>query len=164
MKFERRHQMIKNFSRNTNYLNICKTICDKYSAKVKIENCAAFYDKIHPILRTKDLKLNIDKVGNITSVDFYGIHIKNSCNTFIMSGNNQDLFNVKNIHEEGENITLEGKKLLNVEFHNELMSFKYSGVTDESYLIPITQIQPYVGHRYTFEEENFIYFNRICMN
>lgn len=155
--------MIKNFSRNTNYINICKTICEKYVAKVNLENFGAFDNQIHPILADKDVEVIYNKFNEITAILYHGILIKNKNNTYLMCRQTKEIFRIIDICETELGVFFKGNKLINAEFHNELIAYKISNHSAEIYSLSLRNISPYIGHEYLFDNQKFIYFNRVCL-
>ena len=158
LKFERCHQLIKEFSKNSNYLNISKTITEKYLLRLELENCGQFEYKEHPVSKRS---LVIKRKSNkITSIEINGCLLKNLKQTVVMTRNKRCYF-VVDMVIENENQYIIGKEYQNIQFSNQLMGYQFEKISKNPTKIPFDTIWMNVGHVYNFMESRCIYFNKI---
>lgn len=158
LKFERRHQMIKSFTKNSNFLNISKSIAEKYLARLELENCGIGEYTDHPILKLDSF---VEFKGNsIKEIVINGTTIKNNPATIIMTKTKQ-LFCTANIVQSHDGISIIGRKLTGVEFSNELMRFQFDQIEIEESTIHLDNILPHVGHSFNFKCAKVVFFNKM---
>lgn len=159
MKFERKHQMVKNFTNNTNYLNICKTIAEKYSAKLNLENSNMLEYTEHKLLKNEcDLKFAKD--GKVSSIDIRGVTLKNNNTTYLMKHDGEEIFKLKEIIYDG-NVKFFCSKLSNIQKHNDLMAISFDSVDTEISTLRLEDIELEVGHLYSYCNKDYVFFNYI---
>ena len=67
--------MIKGFTTYTNWINVAKTISDKYIARLELENSKLFEFSTHPVAKSNNHV--VAKDGKITEITYQGTCFKN---------------------------------------------------------------------------------------
>ena len=114
MKYERFHQTIKGFTKHSNFIDVCKSISEKYLTKLELENSGVFEFSSPPLAQLENIKFT-QSGGIINSVFYHGYEIRNSVETFLFTKSKR-LINVRNITvDERRNVHIHGDELLGVD-------------------------------------------------
>lgn len=157
MKFERFHQTIKNFTRHSNFINVGKSIAEKYVQKLELEFSGLFDFLTHPILQPDIITESSD--GCIKSVVLLGLKIKNSPETIIVS-KKKCIMQLNNITENDNCIYFHGK-VLDCEFNHELLAYKIRSQSHDQATMSIGEICFKVGHIFNARSSKFVFFKNI---
>lgn len=151
--------MVKNFVVNTNFLNIGKSIADKYMSWLHLENSGMMDYQTHPLLKSERI-IKRDKDQSVISLKENGILFKIGKNTIIKTRDGSKGYLKKIIVNDEEKILFEVVKMRNFLFNNELLGYKFSCDETDRMLIEIKDVLPEVGHVYEFEGDTYIFFNK----
>lgn len=151
--------MIKAFTNHTNWLNIGKTIAEKYIECLELENTGVLEYSVHPL--TKSDTYIKSKGDKITEIVYRGINFKNNAETIILNKKNE-LFKVHDIQIVSNKIIFLVKKLLNVEFSHLLTAYEFNGISDLLEEIAIEKIWMNRGHVFKFCGTEYVFFNKFA--
>lgn len=161
MKFERKHQLVKNFTKNCNYLNVSKTIIEKYSAFLELEFSETFEFKTHPLLKPN---LIIERTSSncVKTITYKRIQIKNHCETILITLDGS-FFKISNIVETINDIIFEGFIIFHHGFDNALLAYKVNYISNSISTFSIKDIKMYIGKLFTFNQEIFVFFDFVVL-
>lgn len=157
LKFERRHQMLKSFTVNCNWLNVCKSIAEKYVNRLELENSGLFEYSVHPVAMSKT-SINYDKDNRIKEIIYCGISFRNDKSTIIIN-KSKEMFQIGNIIEKSGAVFFLGHKLTNLQFCHELTAYSFDEIDNETREIKFEHIWKNFGHVYSFGGNRYVFFN-----
>lgn len=157
MKFERFHQIFKNFAKNCNFINTAKSFSEKYVKKLQLEFSGLYEYNDHPIIQ-HDITVN-RKNESIKSVTINGLKIKNLSETILMS-QSFEMMQVTDIIEIENQIHFEGLQM-SYQFNNEMLGYKVLEIEKETSIVPMSNIKCQVGHIFKLLSGDYVFFKSI---
>lgn len=159
MKYERFHQIIKGFTKNSNFINICKTIAKKYVARLELENSGAFEFHSHPLEQILDVEVIYGAENKIKAILCNRYEVRNSVETYLFT-KTRKLINVLDVTVESDKkILVYGNELVGISKHNELCAYSFTNIEPLDTPLRIDEFIIQVGHLYEFNEVKYVLFN-----
>ena len=158
MKFERKHQLIKKFTANCNFHNVAKSICQKYKAKIQMENMRYGPYLEHPLITSEFTKCV--KNGHIKYVVIKGIMIKNNKEVFLPTFS-KEIYRICDMQIVSEKLNFTCKKVNISHFDQRLLAFEILDEEDTQTIIDSRDFLFEVGLRFWYIDKYFVYFSHL---
>ena len=122
----------------------------KYVIKTKLESCGVGEYSNHP-LEKSGTNIILKANGDVKSVNFHGIKLINSSETFVKLKNNQ-IYQIEDIISQEDSFLIFGKIIYVGEMDDILLAYEIKGA---GAIEPIRlELLSVVGHMYIFEKKS----------